>query len=111
MGKNTLTHVELNWAVFQAVEDWQNHVHKPIHLLSCPDFEGRRLSLPGSELFGCQKSLVVVQAAVEFVGDETKIICAWGLKVRVVFFNFLSVVNILFLFQLGHLSLAILHFL
>lgn len=45
----------------------------------------------------------MVQAAVEFAGDETKIICAWGLKVRVVFFNFLSGVNILFLFQLGHL--------
>lgn len=61
------------------------------------------MSLPGSELFGCQKSLVVVQAAVEFVGDETKIKCAWGLKGRVVFSNFLSVENMLFLFQLGHL--------
>lgn len=27
VGKNTLTHVELNWAVFRAAEEQQNHVH------------------------------------------------------------------------------------
>lgn len=42
------------------------------------NWEGRSLSLSGFELFGCQKSLVVVQAAVKFVGDEAKIICAGG---------------------------------
>lgn len=94
-----LTHTELNWAVFQAVQDRQNLVHKPIHLLSCSDWEGSRLLLSGFELFGCQKSLVVVQAAVKFVSDEARIMCAggwreegWG------FFSFLLVGNIIFLF-------------
>lgn len=66
------------------------------------NWEGRSLSLSGFELFGCQKSLVVVQAAVKFVGDEAKIICAGGMERGGSGFSFLIVGNILFLFQCCH---------
>lgn len=36
--------------------------------------------MSGFELFGCQESSVVVQPAVKFVGDETKIMCAGGCR-------------------------------
>lgn len=62
--------------LIELIENRRNHVHKPIHLISCPKQEQRRLSVSGFEVCGWKRSLARVQAAVIFAGDEATIMCA-----------------------------------